>query len=107
MSGPSSQSSPSQRRPSTIPCTISEDDRSASVSSIRRTNTPPCRRAKSQLKRAVRAPPTCRYPVGEGAKRTRGVMEWGATGNDGEGIPLVTNLDVKGHLEAASSYTKD
>src|SRR5215467_9902005 len=29
------------------------------------------RRAKNQLKSAVRAPPTCRYPVGEGAKRTR------------------------------------
>jgi hypothetical protein len=24
------------------------------------------------LKRAVRTPPMCRYPVGEGAKRTRG-----------------------------------
>src|SRR5262249_3021920 len=28
--------------------------------------------ANSQLNRAVRAPPTCRYPVGDGAKRTRG-----------------------------------
>jgi hypothetical protein len=28
-------------------------------------------RAKSQLNKAVLAPPTCRKPVGEGAKRTR------------------------------------
>jgi len=33
---------------------------------------PPVCRAKSQLKSAVRAPPTWRYPVGDGAKRTRG-----------------------------------
>ncbi len=70
-SGPSSQSRPSQRRPSRMPSTISVDDRSASVSSMRRTNVPPCRRANSQLKSAVRAPPTCRYPVGDGANRTR------------------------------------
>mgnify|MGYP001807202628 CR=1 FL=1 len=37
----------------------------------RRMNLPPILRAYSQLKRAVRAPPTCRLPVGEGAKRTR------------------------------------
>src|SRR5919201_4227114 len=38
---------------------------------MRRTNTPFFFRAHSQLKSAVRAPPMCRYPVGEGAKRTR------------------------------------
>src|SRR5262245_4530186 len=53
---------------------MSTDDRSTSVSSMRRTNTPPVRRANSQLNSAVRAPPTCRYPVGEGAKRTRGAV---------------------------------
>src|SRR3954465_4316272 len=37
-------------------------------------NTPFCLRAQSQLKSAVRAPPMCRYPVGEGANRTRTVM---------------------------------
>ncbi len=47
--------------------------RSWSVSSIRRTRVPPCWRAKSQLNSADRAPPTCRYPVGAGAKRTRGL----------------------------------
>lgn len=34
------------------------------------TNFPPVLRAYSQLNSAVRAPPTCRLPVGEGAKRT-------------------------------------
>src|SRR5262245_16514613 len=54
-----------------MPSTISSEERSASVSSMRRTNTPPAPRASRQLKSAVRAPPTCRYPVGDGAKRTR------------------------------------
>eukprot|EP00882_Tetradesmus_deserticola_P021998 GHRQ01023867.1.p2 GENE.GHRQ01023867.1~~GHRQ01023867.1.p2 ORF type:complete len:117 (-),score=12.65 GHRQ01023867.1:266-616(-) len=34
------------------------------------TNLPPTLRAYSQLNSAVRAPPTCKLPVGEGAKRT-------------------------------------
>src|SRR5690606_4405076 len=38
---------------------------------MRRTNVPPVLRAHSQLKSAVRTPPMWRYPVGEGAKRTR------------------------------------
>jgi hypothetical protein len=46
--------------PSRMPATISGDERSVSVSSMRRMNVPPYRRAYSQLKRAVRAPPTCR-----------------------------------------------
>src|SRR3954447_12230124 len=37
-------------------------------------NLPPCRFANSQLKIAVRAPPTCRCPVGDGANRTRTVI---------------------------------
>jgi hypothetical protein len=41
-----------------MPVTISADDRSASVSSMRRMNAPPWRRAYNQLKSAVRAPPT-------------------------------------------------
>ena len=44
-------------------------DRSRSVSSMRRRNRPPRPLAKSQLKSAVRAPPMCSAPVGEGAKR--------------------------------------
>ena len=46
--------------------------RATSVSSMRRMKVPFWRRAQSQLNSAVRAPPMCRYPVGEGAKRTRG-----------------------------------
>src|ERR1700744_6303323 len=40
---------------------------------MRTMNLPPVRLAYSQLKRAVRAFPTCKRPVGEGAKRTRTV----------------------------------
>jgi hypothetical protein len=40
------------------------------VSSIRSTNVPPFLRAKSQLKSAVRTPPTCSRPVGLGAYLT-------------------------------------
>src|SRR5262245_13662462 len=69
--GPSSQSRLSQRIPSRIASVISSRERSTSVSSMRRMKVPPSFRAKSQLKRAVRAPPTWRYPVGDGAKRTR------------------------------------
>src|SRR5262245_3076247 len=38
---------------------------------MRRMKTPPWWRANAQLNSAVRAPPTCRWPVGLGAKRTR------------------------------------
>ena len=48
-SGPSSQSSASQRRPSRMARTASSVERSTSVSSMRRMNVPPCARAKSQL----------------------------------------------------------
>src|SRR5689334_16711419 len=57
--------------PSRIARTTSSEDRCASVSSMRSTNTPPRRFANSQLKIAVRAPPTWRNPVGLGANRTR------------------------------------
>ena len=46
-------------------------DRASSVSSRRSTNVPPWPRASSQLNSAVLALPTCRCPVGLGAKRTR------------------------------------
>src|SRR3990167_10132289 len=46
-------------------------ERERAVSSMRRTKAPPWWRAVSQLKSAVRAPPTWRWPVGLGAKRTR------------------------------------
>src|SRR6185437_14635153 len=66
---------PSHCSPWRMPSTISGVERSRSVSSILRTSVPPSCRAKSQLNRAVRAPPTCKYPVGDGAKRTRGPAE--------------------------------
>ncbi len=47
--------------------------RSTSVSSRRKTMVPRLRRAKSQLKMKVRALPTWRKPVGDGAKRTRSI----------------------------------
>src|SRR5829696_6813387 len=68
--GPSSQSSSSQRRASRINSTFSAVERSRSVSSMRRTNSPPEPRARSQLYSAVLAPPMCSTPVGDGAKRT-------------------------------------
>jgi hypothetical protein len=49
--------------------TASGVERARSVSSMRSRNLPPWWRANSQLKSAVRAPPMCRNPVGEGAKR--------------------------------------
>jgi hypothetical protein len=44
-------------------------ERSRSVSSTRTRNFPPVWRAYNQLNSAVRAPPMCRKPVGDGAKR--------------------------------------
>src|SRR5664280_3196473 len=58
-----------------IPSTHSSRLRSASVSSMRSTNVPPDWRATSQLNSAVRALPTWKYPVGDGAKRTRVASE--------------------------------
>src|SRR5438132_4994907 len=54
-----------------IACSLCCVLRDWSVSSMRSTNAPLFFRAQSQLNNAVRAPPMCRYPVGEGAKRTR------------------------------------
>ena len=39
---------------------------------MRKTNVPPRRLARAQLYKAVRAPPTWKKPVGDGAKRKRG-----------------------------------
>src|SRR3546814_15817648 len=52
----------------------SSDLRSRSVSSIRSRNRPPCFLAHSQLWSAVRTLPTCRVPVGAGAKRVTTVI---------------------------------
>src|SRR5438309_1898117 len=69
-----SQSSPSQRSDSWICSVASATSRPVSVFSIRRRNSPPSWRAKSQLKSAVWTPPIWRKPVGLGAKRTTGGM---------------------------------
>src|SRR5690625_7019793 len=55
--------------PSRMACTELSLERSRSVSSMRRTNCPPVARAASQANSAVLAPPICKSPVGEGAKR--------------------------------------
>ena len=53
-----------------IDASDSRVDRASSVSSTRMMNFPPVFLANNQLNNAVRAPPTCSDPVGEGAKRT-------------------------------------
>src|SRR6266567_897265 len=69
----SSQLRPSHLKPSKIELTEASVFRSTSVSSSRRIMVPPFLRAYNQLKMNVRALPTWRNPVGEGAKRTRGL----------------------------------
>src|SRR4051794_17983479 len=85
--GPSSKSSSSQTSASRICSTFSGVERSRSVSSIRRTSSPPRPRAKSQLYSAVLAPPMWRAPVGDGAKRTR-------TGADGSELTMLIGAHV-------------
>src|SRR5271165_833571 len=69
----SSQPSPSHFKPSKIEWTEASVLRSTSVSSSRKIIVPRFRWAYNQLKIKVRALPTWRNPVGDGAKRTRGV----------------------------------
>ena len=57
-----------------IPWVHSGRLRASSVSSIRSTNVPPRRLASAQLYSAVRAPPTWKNPVGDGANRNRGPL---------------------------------
>jgi hypothetical protein len=64
--------------------------RSTSVSSSRRIIVPAFRRAYNQLKINVRALPTCRKPVGEGAKRT---LNCGFGADDGL---VAFEVDMKG-----------
>src|SRR5580704_10777140 len=70
-SGPSSHCRPSQRSVSSAEAMYSAVTRLWSVSSIRSTKVPPVCRANAQSYSAVRMLPTCRSPLGEGAKRTR------------------------------------
>src|SRR5882762_11163266 len=69
MSGPSSQSSPSQPRSTMSSSRKRAKLRSTSVSSMRKMKRPPDFRAHKWLKNAVRAFPKCKDPVGLGANR--------------------------------------
>src|ERR1700704_5349681 len=68
----SSHPKSSHFNPSKMELTDASVLRPTSVSSRRRIIVPALWRAYSQLKMNVRALPTCRKPVGDGAKRTRG-----------------------------------
>src|ERR1700721_2384982 len=70
-SGPSSHGRPSQRSVSSAEAMYSGGTRVRWVSSVRNPKAPPGGRAKAQAYSAVRMLPTCRSPLGEGAKRTR------------------------------------
>src|SRR5205814_6471819 len=93
---------PSQSSPSMIAATASGVERTRSVSSMRSRNLPPWCRAKSQLKSAVRAPPICRNPVGEGAKRTTTLIPRGWVW-----VPVISTLGqrvVAEHLAQADFH---
>src|SRR5579863_6097241 len=78
--------------------------RSTSVSSRRRIIVPPVLRAYNQLKINVRALPTWRNPVGEGAKRTRGLPCSGdVEGLDISRIRILWELRCYGPLPASST----
>ena len=66
-------------------CSLSSRNRAWSVSSIRRTNCPPCCRTKARSKSETYAVPTCGSPVGEGATRRR-------TGRGGVGALMMTRF---------------
>ena len=70
----SSASMPIHASASMIPWVHSGRLRASSVSSMRSTNVPPRRWASAQLYSAVRAPPTWKKPVGDGANRRRGPL---------------------------------
>lgn len=72
MSGPSSQSMPNHFKSCKTASSDSFVDLSMSVSSTLNTNLPSKEfLANSQLNKAVLAPPTCKFPVGDGANLTR------------------------------------
>ena len=63
---PSSQSRPIHAMSRSTCASCSALERARSVSSMRSRKTPSCFRASSQLNRAVRAPPMCRWPSARG-----------------------------------------
>src|SRR5436309_12530142 len=109
MTGPSSQSSSSQFSASRICSTFSGVERSRSVSSMRSTSSPPACLASSQLKSAVRAPPMCSAPVGDGAKRTlrmRSRMLIGAHVSPAGGLPKAVDRGVERGCRAIQIFNQ-
>src|SRR5436190_9319179 len=79
---------------------------------MRSTNAPPVFFAHSQLKSAVRTPPMWRYPVGEGAKRTRGFVMVGDAYHRrgsfrGAGLPAVAGVRRKYRRQEAVALYAD
>ena len=108
MIGPSSQSSSSHSSASMICATFAGVERSRSVSSMRSTSSPSLWRASSQLKRAVRAPPMCSAPVGDGAKRTLiiGAMLIGAHVSPAGGLPKAIERGVERGCRAIQIFNQ-
>src|ERR1700712_38200 len=80
-------------------------ERSRSVSSMRSTNFPPCRRAYNQENKAVRRPPMCKKPVGLGAKRVRTVMVIYAIANrPGSLAEVLQPVPTPGNVKLGSRY---
>src|SRR5262245_24139848 len=106
---------PSQRKSSSTARSDSAVERSRSVSSTRSAMTPPCPRANSQLKSAVRAPPMCREPVGLGAKRTRttesdtgsSVRETARTRTGHPKVACMRKRDARGYASTSGSEPHD
>jgi hypothetical protein len=98
----SSQPKFSHFRPSKMEWTEASVLRSTSVSSSRRIMVPPLWRAYSQLKIKVRALPTWRNPVGEGAKRTRGFNEDVDSSGKGFGLNLMVWMRAVENYRQAS-----
>src|SRR6266496_4117429 len=90
----SSQLKPSHFRPSKMELTDASVLRSTSVSSSRKIMVPAFRRAYNQLKMNVRALPTWRNPVGEGAKRTLALPCEGEFKDSGIGSDRVRRIAV-------------
>lgn len=87
--GPSSGTIPHHRKTSSRASAAPGTSLFRSVSSIRSNSWPPCRRANAALKSAVRNPPRCINPVGDGANRTRTMMIYAAAPRWRPRLPLL------------------
>src|SRR5687767_10511700 len=101
---------PSQVMLSRITSTAPFEDRSTSVSSMRRMNVPFCDFAKAQGYRAERMLPTWMKPVGEGAKRVRTVMGCCSKGVQAArqvGLQVVEMFQAHGHAHQVLADSGD